>query len=350
MFNEEFDILFKIVFKELKISKDILISKSRKGEVVDARRTIIVISKNNSKLSLAKIGNNLGGRDHSTILNAIKEHNKLYGSDREYTSKFDKVNYAFLSSPIISEKINYTIEQLRARKKTLTKYIDEQIIKLENEKSKKKEEHLNIGLFMGSFNPIHNGHMVIANTALYQCNFDEVWFVVSPESPDKIGNSDILDFDSRVDLISSSIIDNPLLKVCTIEKDLSKPSYTINTIKELEKIYKNYKFSLILGTDNIENIDTWKGHLDIINNYPIYSFERHSSNKKYLDNFNKFKIKEIKTISISSISSTEIRNILKEGKNIEQLRYLIPDECLFLIEKKGYYKKQTIKETEIINQ
>jgi nicotinate-nucleotide adenylyltransferase len=346
MFTEEFDILFEIVKKELGINKTSLISKSRKGEIVDARRIVIYIAKSNSKLSLKKIGNHLGGRDHATILNAIVKHKQLYGTDREYTGKFDKVNYAFLSSPIISEKISYTIEQLRTRKKSLTKYIDEQIIKLETEKAKKQDESLDIGLFMGSFNPVHNGHMVIANTALHQCKFDEVWFVVSPESPDKINDEDMLDFDSRVELISNSIIDNPSLKVCTVEKDLPKPSYTINTIKELQKKYKNYTFSVILGSDNIENIDKWKHYDDIMINHDVYFFKRPDSDKKYLQNVKKFNLKEIKSISSNNISSTGIRSAIRNGAQIEQLRYLVPDGCLFLIEKKGHYKKIAVEQTE----
>lgn len=340
MFKEEFKILFKIIQKELKISRENVISKSRKGEIVDARRIIIFIAKKNSKLSLNKIGKFVGGRDHATVLNSIKKHKQLYITDAEYTEKFNRVNYAYLSSSIVAEKMNYAIHQLRARKKSLTKYINEQIINIEKEKNKKQESSLKIGLFMGSFNPIHNGHMVIANTALHQCDFDEVWFVVSPESPDKENHSEMLSFDSRVEMINNSIIDNPRLSVCDVEKNLPKPSYTINTLKALKKKYKNYEFSIILGSDNVENIHKWKSYNEIVLNNDIYFFKRPNSNSnQYIKNSKRFNIKEIVSISNNNISSTGIRNVIKNGKSIEQLRYLVPDECLFLIEEKGYYKK-----------
>lgn len=348
MFSEEFEILFKIVEEELGLKKEDVKSSSRKGAILDSRRIISFIAKNNSsKLSLSKIGEYLGGKDHATVLNAISKHKELYASDKFYIEKFDKVNFKYLSSSAVSNSMASTVKRLNSRKKTITKYIDEQILKIKNEKFS-KSKNLNIGLFMGSFNPIHNGHMIIANTALHSCDFDEVWFVISPQSPDKIGNSDLLEYDSRVELLSSSIMDNPSLKICSIERDLPKPSYTANTMEALREEYQNYTFSLIIGSDNLEKINEWKNYERVVMFHKIYYFVRPGFGDSYLKNAKIYNTQEIESISTTNISSTKIRHIIRNGKSIEELKYLIPDECMYIIEEKGYYKENKVEKSENI--
>ncbi len=341
MFKEEINLLFSIIENELGMTRDEVISKSRKSEIVDARRIVAAICKKNSKLSLEKIGLQLGGRDHATILSAIKRHDSLYESDKYYVKKFDNINYKFLSSNVISKKISSSIKELNYKKENVLNQIENEILKLKSSSNiEKNNRKLKIGLFMGTFNPIHNGHMMIANTAIYNCNFDEVWFVVASESPDKIEDNEVIDFEYRVELIKKSIINNPFLKVCTIEDILPKPSYTCNTLSELRKKYSKYEFSIIMGSDNVINISSWKNCKSIIKNHEIFYYERLSDSSEYIKSFNKinnFGAKKIEGVSKIDISSTKIREIIKDGKNLELLRYLIPNECLYLIEKNSFY-------------
>lgn len=341
MFKEEINLLFSIVEEEFNLSRDDIISKSRKSEIADARRIIAAICKKNSKLSLEKIGLKLGGRDHATILSAIRRHDSLYESDKYYVEKFDNINYKFLSSNLVSKKISSSIKELNYKKENVLNQIEKEILKLKvASKFEKEKQSLNIGLFMGTFDPIHNGHMMTANTALYTCGFDEVWFVVSSQSPDKKEGSTI-NFKDRVDLIKKSTLNNPFLKVCTIEESLPKPSYTYNTISELKKKYNKYKFSIIVGSDNVYNMQSWKNIESIIKDCDIFYYERPNVSIDAFKNFKKFKdfkAKKIDKTFALDISSTKIRNVIKEGKSLELLRYLVPNECLYLIEKNNYYR------------
>lgn len=344
MNQKEINLLFSIIDKELGIKRDVVTSKSRKGEIVDARRIFSVICKKNSKLSLKKIGGHLGGRDHATILSAIKKHNDFYKTNKDYIYKFDKVNHSFLSSNIMSEKIVTSIRDLKYRKTNVLKQLERDIYKLRNNYDEEKSNNLNVGLFFGSFNPVHNGHMIIANTALHECGFDEVWFVVAGESPDKVGLNDMLSVKERFDLIKSSIIDNPFLKVSDIENKLEKPCYTHVTLGEFRKKYPNYTFSVIIGSDNLCNFEEWKNYESILMHHSIFYFERPNCDILALRiSEKKFNAKKINNIAEIDISSTGIRNLIRSGGNIEKLRYLIPDECLYLIEKNKYYKEELIK-------
>jgi nicotinate-nucleotide adenylyltransferase len=338
MFKEEINLLFSIVEEELNLVRDEIISTSRKSEIVDARRIVAAICKKNSKLSLEKIGLQLGGRDHATILSALKRHSSLYESDKYYIKKFDNINYKFLSSSVVSKKISSSIKELNYKKENILNQIEKEILKLKSSSNiEKRKKNLNIGLFMGTFNPLHNGHMMIANTAIYSCNFDEVWFVVASESPDKIKDNNVISFKNRIEIVKKCTINNPLLKVCDIEGSLPKPSYTYNTLFELRKKYSEYKFSIIMGSDNIANIEGWKNCKSIIKNHEIFYYERPNIKSNLI---NSFGAKEIEGVSKIDISSTKIRSIIESGKALEVLRYLIPNECLYLIEKNNHYKNE----------
>lgn len=344
MNQDEINLLFSIIEKELSIKKEDVVSKSRKGEIVDARRIFSVICKRNSKLSLKKIGDYLGGKDHATILSAIKKHDDFYENNKDYIYNFDKVNHSFLSSNIMSEKIISSIRDLKHRKTNILKQIERDIYKLRNNYDEEKSKKLNVGLFFGSFNPIHNGHMIIANTALYECDFDEVWFVVAGESPDKIGLPEMLSVKERFDLIKGSIIDNPFLKVSDIEGRLKKPSYTYLTLEEFRKKYPNHKFSILIGSDNLCNFESWKNFESILMYHDIFYFERSNSDHNLVKIMEKkYGAQKINNIAEVNVSSTDIRRLIKENESIEKLRYLIPDECLYLIEKNKYYKQELIK-------
>ena len=188
---------------------------------------------------------------------------------------------------------------------------------------------MKIGLYFGSFNPIHIGHLIIANHIANNSDIEEVWFVVSPQNPLKKSAS-LLNEHHRYDLVRIAIEGEKTLKAANVEFSMPKPSYTIDTLLYLKEKYKNNIFSVIIGSDSYQNIEKWKNYKQIILNYNIIIYERPT-----------FEIKENlpETVTIIDapllqISSTEIRQNIKERKSI---RYLVPDLVLEEIERRGYY-------------
>jgi len=171
---------------------------------------------------------------------------------------------------------------------------------------------MKIGLFFGSFNPIHNGHLAIAESIAQQKLFDQIWLVVSPNNPLKEKN-DLLPENKRLEMIKLAIQNFPNLYACDVEFSLPKPSYTINTLHFLENQYPNDEFSLILGNDNMDNFHLWKNYEEILERFTIYVYPR--SNEA----FEKKEHPHIVYLDapLLPISATEIRNLLKHGKPIE---------------------------------
>ncbi|HEX9599893.1 MAG TPA: nicotinate (nicotinamide) nucleotide adenylyltransferase, partial [Mariniflexile sp.] len=137
---------------------------------------------------------------------------------------------------------------------------------------------MNIGLYFGSFNPIHIGHLVIANHIAEYSNLDEVWFVVTPHNPFKKKNS-LLDNFQRLEMVYRATKDYIKLKPCDIEFNLPQPNYTINTLIYLQEKYPNYAFSLIMGEDNLKSFHKWKNYEVILENHHIYVYPRVSKEK-----------------------------------------------------------------------
>ena len=189
----------------------------------------------------------------------------------------------------------------------------------------------NIGLYFGSFNPIHNGHLAIANHLLESTDLEEVWFVVSPQSPFK--NEDtLLGNDYRYEMVLLAIENNKRLRACNIEFSLPKPSYTINTLKALHEKYPAKNFELIIGADNLETFDKWKNYEEIINNYRIYVYPRHGSDGgKFSTHPSVFWI----DAPLLDFSSTAIRESIQMEKDVQQL---LPSKVLKYIEEMGFYK------------
>jgi nicotinate-nucleotide adenylyltransferase len=181
---------------------------------------------------------------------------------------------------------------------------------------------MKVGIFGGSFNPIHLGHLVIANSALNLSNLDEIWFVVSPHNPDKNKNS-LLDANKRLELTRIATHDNPKFKVCSIEFELEQPSYTNNTMDALNERYPDIEFSLLMGEDNIKHLHTWEGYEDLIK-HDIYVYPRETN----MENYDGIGIK-INTPRIE-VSATDIRNLIKDDKSIQ---YLVHHSTYALIEK-----------------
>jgi nicotinate-nucleotide adenylyltransferase len=187
-----------------------------------------------------------------------------------------------------------------------------------------------IGLYFGSFNPVHTGHLIIASHLANNTSLDEVWFVVSPQNPFK-KEKGLLNERHRISLVKLAIEDESKLKASDVEFKLPKPSYTIDTLIYLSEKYPKHAFSVIMGSDGFQNIEKWKNFEQIVNNYTIYIYMRPGFEvvNKYGEN-----IIQVKA-PLLEISATEIRRNIKLAKSI---RYLVTDIVMKEIEEKGYYK------------
>ena len=191
---------------------------------------------------------------------------------------------------------------------------------------------MKIGLYFGSFNPVHNGHLIIAKHVINNTDLKQVWMVISPQNPLKNSNSLLNKYD-RLNMVQSALEGETKIKASTIEFNLPSPSFTIDTLTYLKEKYTQHQFYIIMGSDSFTNIKNWKNYEMIIKNYQIYIYERTG-----------FPIKNIKDAIVNKleaplveISSSEIRNIIKKGKSI---RYLVPDVVYQQIKENKYYKKK----------
>ena len=191
---------------------------------------------------------------------------------------------------------------------------------------------MNIGLFGGSFNPIHNGHVRLAKSLLQKAALDEVWFLVSPQNPFK-QNQQLLDDDKRLQLVRLALKDEPQLMASDFEFHLPKPSYTWNTLQALEQEYPERKFTLLIGGDNWEAFDKWYRYEDILKRYPIIVYPREGSKVSGV----KFQVSDIQIVEtpLINISSTQIRQRLHEGKSV---RGLVNTEVAMVIEQEHLYR------------
>ena len=196
-----------------------------------------------------------------------------------------------------------------------------------------------IGLFFGTFNPFHNGHLFMANYCLNECDIDEVWIIVSPQNPLK-KNLEILDIYERIKIIDKSISSKENIKVCLDELKLPKPNYTISTLRFLKKTYSKNKFIIILGEDNLHSFKKWKNSRDILDNFSIYIYPRNDKiNASDLITHDNLKI--LRTAPKIDISSTEIRDYLSKGFNVR--KYLPKDSFEYILENKFYKNHKSDK-------
>jgi len=191
---------------------------------------------------------------------------------------------------------------------------------------------MKVGLYFGSFNPIHHGHLVIANYILQHAHLDQVWFVVSPQNPLK-PSATLLNEYHRLHLVRLATEGETRLKASDIEFKLPKPSYTVDTLAYLQEKYPKEEFSIIMGSDSFQNLTKWKNYQWLLANYPIYVYRR--PEHETLPSYPNAKRVEIVDAPLLPISSTEIRSKLKKGQSV---RYLLPDSVLEEIEKSGYYR------------
>ena len=191
---------------------------------------------------------------------------------------------------------------------------------------------MKVGLYFGSFNPIHIGHLIIAKNIIENKYLDEVWFVVSPQNPFKQENT-LLNSNHRLGLIKLAIESENKIKASNVEFGLPKPSYTINTLTYLQENFPKKEFAIIMGSDGFQNIDRWKNGKKILENYEFYIYKRPGYD---ILNLEMAKITIIDGPALL-ISSSYIRNLIKQRKSI---RYLVPDVVKEVIEKMGYYQSE----------
>ena len=189
-----------------------------------------------------------------------------------------------------------------------------------------------IGLYFGTFNPIHIGHLIIANHMVNYTDLDEVWLVVSPLNPFKKKNT-LLDNYARLELVYRAIKDYDRLRVSDIEFGLPRPSYTINTLVYITEKYPNKDFSLIMGGDNLNSFHKWKNYELILQNHELYVYPRLLSAKSSLDNHEKINLVDA---PIMQISSSFIRNAIKDQIDV---RAMLPENVWEYINEMNYYRK-----------
>jgi nicotinate-nucleotide adenylyltransferase len=194
---------------------------------------------------------------------------------------------------------------------------------------------MNIGLFFGSFNPIHIGHLIISNHIINETPIKKIWLIVSPQNPFKKSES-LLNENDRLHLVRLAVQDDYRLKATDIEFSLPKPSYTSNTLAYLSEKYPEHEFSIIMGSDSYQNIDKWKNFESIVSSYKLFVYKREGfeiqnrfdSQTTFLD------------APVIQISATQIRDYIKQGKSI---RYLVPENVREEIEIRKLYKKSNQK-------
>ncbi len=172
-----------------------------------------------------------------------------------------------------------------------------------------------IGIFGGSFNPIHNGHIALAKAFLEKENLDEVWFMVSPQNPFKVDQQLLADH-LRLKLVSKAINYNPRFKASDYEFHLPKPSYTWNTLQHLTHDFPRYRFTILIGGDNWDAFNRWYHAKDILANYKLVVYPRRAQN---LDNTSLPTNVSLLQTPLIDISSTTIRNRIKSGEDINDI-------------------------------
>lgn len=193
---------------------------------------------------------------------------------------------------------------------------------------------MKIGLYFGTYNPIHVGHLIIANHMAEHAGLDQVWMVVTPHNPLK-KKATLLDNHQRLQMVYLATENFPKIKPSDIEFKLTQPNYTVNTLIHLHEKYPDYEFSLIMGEDNLKTLHKWKNYEVILDNHDIYVYPRISSEEENLELKSHPKV-HIIDAPIVEISSTDIRQNIKLGKNVQPL---LPHKVWEYIDHNNFYKK-----------
>jgi nicotinate-nucleotide adenylyltransferase len=193
---------------------------------------------------------------------------------------------------------------------------------------------MKIGLYFGTYNPIHVGHLIIANHMAEYTDLDQIWMVVTPHNPLK-KKATLLDDHHRLQMVYLATEDFSKIKPSDIEFKLQQPNYTVNTLAHLHDKYPNYEFSLIMGEDNLKTLHKWKNYEVLLDNHDIYVYPRISEEPENVVLKSHPRI-HIIDAPVVEISSTFIRNNIKKGKNIQPL---LPSKVWEYIDHNNFYKK-----------
>lgn len=191
---------------------------------------------------------------------------------------------------------------------------------------------MKIGLFFGSFNPVHTGHLLIANYFIQFAGLDKIWFMVSPQNPFKV-NDTLLDETMRLHLLELAINGDERFIASDFEFTLPRPSYTVNTLSELRTKHPEHVFIPIIGGDNLQSFHLWKDYQEILSHHQVYVYRRTGYYENpLLSNHASIKIFEVPLLNISS---TYVREMLQAGKSV---KYLVPEKVEQYIHEKGLYR------------
>lgn len=197
---------------------------------------------------------------------------------------------------------------------------------------------MNIGLFFGSFNPIHIGHLIVANIIADLKGVHQVWFVVSPQNPHKSSKSLIHEFD-RYDMVEAAISYGYNLRVSDAEFHMPRPSYTVDTLAYLADRHPDHKFKLIIGEDNLRNFPKWKNYQQILDLYGLYIYPRPSTESRNpnpeTDQVKNHRNSILVDAPIIDISASFVRSRIAKGQSLE---YLLPDPVIRIIAERKLYQ------------
>ena len=193
---------------------------------------------------------------------------------------------------------------------------------------------MKIGLYFGTFNPIHIGHLIIANHMAEYSDLDQIWIVVTPHNPHK-QKSTLLDDHHRLEMVHLATSDFPKIKPSDVEFKLPQPNYTVNTLAHLQEKYPKYEFALIMGEDNLNSLHKWKNYEVILENHHIYVYPRFNSGQIDTQFINHSKIYRVDA-PVIELSSTFIRESIKNNKNVIPM---LPCNVWQYVEHNNFYKK-----------
>lgn len=199
---------------------------------------------------------------------------------------------------------------------------------------------MKVGLFFGSFNPIHTGHLIIANIMAETTDLDKVWFVVTPQNPLKSAKSLLHDFD-RYDMVRAAVYEHYKLQVSDVEFHLPKPNYTIHTLVHLSEKHPDKQFKVIIGEDNLESFPKWKNYERILEDYGLYVYPRMPGSggraRPDVTNSDLKRHPNVRMVEapMMDISATFIRTCIRNNQSV---RYLVPDAVEAIIRDKKFYQ------------
>jgi len=196
-----------------------------------------------------------------------------------------------------------------------------------------KTIRLKIGLYFGSYNPIHIGHLAIANYIVEYTGINQLWFVVSPQNPHKQKENLLADY-HRLELVTRAIDNDDRFRASNIEFNLPKPSYTIDTLAYLHERHPDYSFVILMGSDNLENFHKWKNFEMILENYGVIIYPRPGFDQSEIHTHKNITV--VENAPLMEISSSFIRDAIKAGKDI---RHFMPQKAWEYLDEMNFYRK-----------